>query len=405
MSKTHVARLREYKRTTERPSLHRNILDASGHHLRNCSDARSERSIHGAVGFSGFGTVGIIPRKGEKKCDRISRMERRPKLLGVEYLDKKVDGTYVPVVCPATYAPPKHYLVKSFNPSQALEFMSGLAKREAYKRKLHRENPERIRRTAKGLTRRGKRVIRDGIALLERKYGVRGLGFYTLTCPYDTPELIQEFNDKYTEIVRRYFQEIKREYERKNARFRYVAVHEVQPGRLRRTGNECLHLHYIAPAFCGKRRFVLDSARIRHIYQRTLGRVMSVPPDHSPRVGCELVRSSAAAYLAKYYSKGISNDGSGTPGGAVASLSTWYSVDRSLRRSIQSVYTGLPASVTDAIYRASYEGRNLDGFDYIKPVMIEINGVTRHMGAIFQFDKSKTKEFQGIVWAHVCKDI
>lgn len=405
MSKTHSARLREYKRTTERPSLHRNILDASEHHLRNCSDARSLRALRGVVGFSGFGTVGVLPRQGEKKRDRKTKSDRRPKLLGVEYLDKKSDGTLVPVVCPATYRPPKHYLVKSFNPSQTLEYLSGLSKREAYRRKLHRENPERIRRTAKGLTRRGKHVIRDGLALLERKYGVRGLGFYTLTCPYDDPELIQEFNDKYTEIVRRYFQEVKREYERKNVKFAYVAVHEVQPKRLRRTGHQCLHLHYIAPAFYGRGRFILSHARVRGLYERVLRGTMSVPPSHSPRVGCELVRVSSAAYLAKYYSKGIPGDGSRGSGLAVASLSSWYSVSRGLRRSISQVYTGLPASVTDAIYRASYEARNLDGFEYIKPIFIEMNGETRHMGAIFQFSREKTRELQDLQWEYVCNHI
>jgi len=405
MSKTHVARLREYKRTTERPSLHRNILDASGYHLRNCSDVRSSRSIRGSVGFSGFGTVGILPRQGEKKRDRIPTAQRTPKLLGVEYLDKNVDGSYVPVVCAATYDLPPHYLVKSFNPSQRAEFLAGLSLRQAYARKLKRDDPARVRRVAKGLTVRGKRIIRDGIALLERRYGTRGLGFYTLTCPYDTYELIQEFNDKYTEIVRRYMQEVKREYERKNVRFGYVAVHEVQPERLRRTGHQCLHLHYIAPAFCGTRRFVLDATRICDIYLGVLECVMSSPPRHRPRVGCELVRTSAAAYLAKYYSKGVVADGSRGDSGAIASLSSWYSVSRGVRKCIQSVHTGLPTSVADAIYRASYGKCQLDGFVYIKPIMVEINGITRHMGAIFQLSEEKVKELQDIVWWQVCNDL
>jgi len=402
MSKTHPARLREYKRTTLRPNLHRYIVDATESRLGNCVESRGSRAYSSYVGFSGFGSVGVLPRQGEKKSERVPTLGRTPKVLGVEYLDKDDEGNYFAVLCPATYEPPKHYLVKSFNPSQALQYMAGLAKREAHKRYLHRTDENRPRRVAKGLTRRGKRIIRDGIALLERKYGARGLGFYTLTCPYDTPELIQEFNDKYTEIVRRYFQEVKREYERKNVRFSYVAVHEIQPGRLRRTRNECLHLHYIAPAFYGRGKFVLNSARIRDIYLRTLECVMSLPPAHSPRVGCELVRSSAAAYLAKYYSKGVSVDGSGGEGHAVASLSTWYSVSRNVRRSIGAVYTGLPSSVSDAIYRASYGNGHLEGFEYIKPVFVEIAGEMRHMGAIFQFGKEKTREFQDMVWWQVC---
>ena len=125
---------------------------------------------------------------------------------------------------------------------------------------------------------------------------------------------------------------------------------------------------------------------------------MSVPPNNSPRVGCELVRTSSAAYLAKYYSKGKSLDGGGEVRGTTASLSTWYSVSRFLRRCIREVCTGLPASVADAIYRAAYEAGSLADFEYIKPVIVEIDGVKRFMGAIFQLNKGKTRQLQDLVW-------
>jgi len=402
MSKAHVARLREYKRTTERPSLHRYIVDATESRLQHCCDSRAGRDIRGSVGFAGFGSVGILPRQGEKKRDRVSSVDRRPKLLGVEYLDKDPSGEYFPVRCPSTYSPSPHYLVKSFNPSQTLEHLDGLALRRAYARKLEREDPDRKRRKAAGLTRRGKRIIRDGIAILERKYGTRGLGFYTLTCPYDTQELIQEFNDKYTEIVRRYLQEVKREYERKGVKFSYVGVHEVQPSRLGRTGHECLHLHYIAPAFYARGKFVLDSARIRNIYLRVLEGVMSSAPDNSPRVGCELVRASASAYLAKYYSKGQSADGGASRSGATASLSSWYTVSRGVRNCVSAVRVGLTPSIANAVYRASNGDGEMADFSYIKPIFIEIGGILRHVGAIFQFNAEKTREIQDLNWRYVC---
>jgi len=383
-----------YKRTTTRPSLHRLIVDASGYRLRNCSDARSQRTYQAKVGFSGFGCVGVLPRKGERKIDRVQSLASRHKVLGVEYLDKDIDGNYFPVeVRPSLKSPPP-YLVKSFNPSQTVEYLEGLAVRQAYLRSLHRTDPMRKRRICRGLTRRGKRSIADGCAILEAKYGVKGLGFYTLTCPYTETEDIAIFNERYPDIVRKYLQEIRRAYERKNVRFAYCGVFEVQALRAIRYGHRCLHFHYVAPCRNGNRGFVLSHADHMHIYRRVLERTCGLTSHHNPRVSCEVVRKSPAGYLAKYFSKGNPSLGGGGGDGETVSLSTWYSLSGNLRRSIRACCTRISAHDASAIYRASSVGIQLGGYSFIKAVYADISGEKRHVGAIFQLDKDSLSRHQ-----------
>lgn len=163
---------------------------------------------------------------------------------------------------------------------------------------------QRARYGLKGITPLGRKRVREGAFLIEKRYG-RGVGFYTLTCPYDDPLLISSYNEQIGNIMRSYFQELRRAYDRVGAKFAYVAVLEIQPQRYAIRGEPVLHIHYIAPCFLpGSREWVVEAETIRNIWGRVLRSVVGSTPPMGASVDTSLVHSSAVGYLSKYMSKG-----------------------------------------------------------------------------------------------------
>ena len=377
-----------YYSTTNRPQPHRHIYLGANENLAQRPDCASEREFSAHVGFSGQGSVGVLRRHGEQKTQREDSLCSDSTPVWVEYKYSGVDGCDNTTRITLQEIPPPSYLVECFNPSQRLEFLSELAIRQKFQRKLDREDvsSRATPRVAKSLTTRGTRIIRDGAALLEYKYGCRKLGFYTLTCPYTDSSEIQKFNDCYPEILRRYFQELKREYKRQGLSFSYLGVYEVQPGRFERTGDECLHFHYISPALhpCGK--FVVRHEWIRAVYSRIVKAVCGADFRSLPRVDAQLVKKSGAAYLAKYFSKGKLADASTIPDGARAELSSWYSVSRNLLTAIRQSRVELPGHIADDLFRCSRAETIPSYARYVRPIYVEFDGNEFHVGCVFQLD-------------------
>lgn len=207
--------------------------------------------------------------------------------------------------------------------------------------------PSRKRYGLKGISRDGKNRVLEGATLLHERYRGR-LGFYTLTCPYKDSSLIYEFNRNIGEIVRRWFQELRRFYAKVGVTFSYVAVLEIQPKRYQRTGIPVLHLHYVAPCYMPRStEWVLNATAIRYLWMRTLASVLGVEADTSPAVDAQVVQTTAAGYLAKYLSKGYeavewvaANAPSQVP-------KQWWSMSQNVRKAIRKLTTQLSESLVE----------------------------------------------------------
>jgi len=309
--------LSQFKRTINRPRLHNYVVDASESNIGNLPLAGSEREFSGSVRPNGSGSFGFVRRKGEQARERTRSRDRKMKVLAVQYLDwDKYPG--------------------EANTTRVVRCSLGTNRKTplTLSEPLIGRSPEK--RCAKGLTRRGTRTVESGLALLEKKYGVKNLGFYTLTCPFTDVSQIDVFNENFADIVRRTLEKIKRHYEKKGQTFSYVGVHEIQTKRLDRSGASCLHFHFVAPCRPLRRRgYVCTAAQIRDWYQQSIATHGLLRDCPSPRVGVEVCRKSSSAYLAKYYCKGVPQTSGALERTKPVVLSSWYSVSRNLLRAIK----------------------------------------------------------------------
>lgn len=270
----------------------------------------------GKVRPNGMGSFGFVRRKGEQARERTASSDRKGKILAVNYLDydeyEGENNTTRVVRC--SY--------KSVNDAP-LTLSEPLIGRTAKKR------------VAKGLTTAGKRKMESAIHLLAHKYGTRNLGFYTLTCPFTEPEDVDAFNQAFPTIIKRYLEKVKRHYAKKGKQFSYVGVHEVQTRRFASTGIGALHFHYIAP--CSVRfngGFICSAGEIRDWFCESIRNALPGRHCDGARVGAEVCRKSASAYLAKYYSKGVEEDAGKLGRTAPIQLSSWYVMCRSLLNAV-----------------------------------------------------------------------
>lgn len=186
-----------------------------------------------------------------------------------------------------------------------------------------------------GISRSGRTKVLELATCLKQRYG-RRLGFYTITCPYQEPEAIEAFNTRFNEIMRKFFQELKREYHRNDTEFVYTAVYEIQTRRFNQTGEIALHAHWVAPCYIpGTFRFVISADRIRNIYRRVCQKTLLRETEFNASVDAQVVKKDASAYLAKYLSKGDESISS-IPDDKILQLPRrWWSSNRMLRNALK----------------------------------------------------------------------
>ena len=392
-----------YYSSAKIPQPHRLIHLGLPSQLEQRHDAAQEREYTCTVQFSGRGSIGILRRSGERKLTSKQLLDRATKLVGIEYKYSDIDGNdKFALVQVKEDLPSPSYLVRSFDPSQRIEWLKDFAIRCQFRRQFDADvECQKSTRVAKGLTNRGKHILESGVAALVYKYGHRNLGFYTLTCPVNDTELIQSFNDNYPEIIRRFMQEVRRIYDRRGLVFNYVGCYEIQPDRYKRTGEQCLHFHYVAPCYDSDKRFVLHHSEICSLYRRVIERVVGIRLSVNPRVDATVVRSNAGGYLAKYISKAVSVDSESPSCKARASLSSWYSVSRSLLLAVKRLRLQLPGNISADIYGFTRRGEKHPWCSYQKAILKEINGEIRCVGIIFRLVPEILQVMREIVFPRV----
>jgi hypothetical protein len=161
----------------------------------------------------------------------------------------------------------------------------------------------------KGITSYGRKIIRNAghcldVAVRNRFGSTLQMG--TLTIPSLSPQSMRCIAVNWHHIVRRFFQECKRESSKHWYRFDYVSCTEIQPKRLDTRNEVGLHLHFLYVAIrCGKNKWVLSDSWVRKVWRRVLQRYVDSErlPDNLQYKRIP-VSVSGAAYVAKYASKG-----------------------------------------------------------------------------------------------------
>jgi hypothetical protein len=182
-----------------------------------------------------------------------------------------------------------------------------------------------------------KRMVRSGIALLNRRHGKRNLAFLTVTIP-DLPwEELEQVCQGWAELARRLMEEIGRELERAGLNPEYVYVNELQEERWRNDGIPAPHIHAI---FQGRKlgdcSWGISKEKFRELWERILGNFLGREISLPAATRVEVIKKCAKRYMTKYMSKGDSVVGSICQAGLRHLLpGSWWGMSNSLRRQVK----------------------------------------------------------------------
>lgn len=203
------------------------------------------------------------------------------------------------------------------------------------------EGPDENRSTRglKGITAYGQKMVKSAAYLLQRKHGAARLSFVTLTIP-GSPEQTMAIAGEWSEIVRLFYQSLKRLLAKHGLPNYIVGCTELQPQRLRREGGCPLHLHLVFRGAHRDYQWCLKPAEIRHLWRRSIqARVPGLDDVGWASVeNVKGVKSSAMGYLGKYLSKGgdeLSDALDHDPELAYYLPSTWYNMTAEMRAAVK----------------------------------------------------------------------
>lgn len=190
------------------------------------------------------------------------------------------------------------------------------------------------KRGSGGLTSHGKKVLRNAVWRMQRLYGKKRLSFVTLTLPSLSFEESWYVSSNWAEIVRVFYQKLGRRLQSRGLPGWFVGCTEMQPKRSGREEHPALHLHFVCVG--RKTRYepwLLSPAEFRGMWASVLSIYIGKERDFRAVENVQQVKRDAAAYLAKYVSKGVSMEQPPRSDETGWSLPTsWYNVSGVLRR-------------------------------------------------------------------------
>lgn len=249
----------------------------------------------------------------------------------------------------------------------------------------------------KGITSYGRKVVRNIAYLFQESDEPEKLCMGTLTIPNFSEDAERKICSKWAYLTSRFFQAVKRRYAKFNRQFHYVSVTEIQPKRWAESHQVGLHLHFLYRAYYDNRsgRYLLDANWVRSTWRRLLYNLLEgSQPVENPNYRFDKVKTSAAAYMGKYMSKGgnICEEVLEIKGEEYLP-SQWWSADLESKRLLKSKIIVCRGKAASALLDLCRHESDKDFF-YCFPVIIE----TPACGArIVGYHGRLTKEAQSAI--------
>jgi hypothetical protein len=202
-----------------------------------------------------------------------------------------------------------------------------------------RKSSQASRGQAKGMTSYAKKMLRNACYAIEE--GISDIdsqiGFYTLTLPALSAEEIYLIAKDWSEIVRKFFQELRRIFERKGETPYFAYCTEIQMKRSKAVGVDCPHLHWVAPAYLhGTKQFIVSSSTLRNLWFRMLKPYISEEISFNATLDSQIIKKSVSRYLSKYLSKSNSKSSDvGSDDKYKVHISAWWGMSKELREWIK----------------------------------------------------------------------
>lgn len=240
---------------------------------------------------------------------------------------------------------------------------------------------------SKGMSGYGAKMVRSAGTLLQKKFGRKGVTMWTLTVPSLPAEARREVARQWGELERQLLQWLGRQLLKAGLPRQVVLISEIQVERLQRDDEAYLHFHVLMPArkLVG-RGWAVSAYDLRRWWWSALNRVTHGQCTQQPRVNGELVRKSAAGYLAKYMSKGpgdIEHMIKDVGGDAIPRR--WWSITKSMLRWVKREILEGPnvGAVLDGLRiileLSDYDVPEVSAF----PIVVDVGGDSRLMAWAF----------------------
>lgn len=240
-----------------------------------------------------------------------------------------------------------------------------------------------------GITNFGRRFLKNACICLEDRYGKKRLGFGTATLPAMDRDTCDAINGSISDITRRFYQKIRRIYKKRGQQFIYVGCVEIQEERFRSSGIAAAHLHFVYVAkshlhtryTCNTKEFYTAWNQSVNEVLRKLGRkpIMGVG-GHKGSVKLESIRTSAAAYIGKYVSKGVKSVEAMQKAGYAHMPKQWWTACMQCKRMYANAVIHLSHDACDLIWNNTKELVESELVENIHYVYVDIGGYECCMG-------------------------
>lgn len=242
----------------------------------------------------------------------------------------------------------------------------------------------RPRRGLKGITGYGQNMVKSFGALVRQQYPHHRVTFGTLTLPTLDIERRRQIVERWSDFVRESLRWLSRKLMNKGLPPIVCSVTEVQPKRLRSSGEGYLHLHLVwlnIPARSGN--WAVDVEDWNAFSHRLLCRLLGAEDVGRVNTDVKPVTGEVTRYLAKYMSKGRQQLAEAMQDwGEGVSPSTWWNMTKPARDWVKSHTVSGPVvgELLDTLLQWGWANDPGALFAFLRQIELEYDGRLVNVG-------------------------
>jgi len=261
---------------------------------------------------------------------------------------------------------PEMGLFRRLPPEGKERFLSGLGSSHVLNSEnVHADTKKRAVRGSRGITSKGRSIVRQAAAVLEQRYGLKHLSFLTCTLPANA--LIAYTRDSWARIVEKFSKTLRYHLQKSGLPPLLLVVTEIQEQRFRAYRlKPPVHLHCLFVGRLPSRGWAFPPDFFQDKWSECVEREWATHSVWSASTRVESLRSSSVNYLGKYMSKGLKQLPNIDP---ALIPSSWYSVSSDLRKICKKLEVRISGYAVHSVYEYFYSSKE---FLWCREVMSEI---------------------------------